>query len=149
MRRGKDVRLFDDVSELSLRAAESATATIADAVARRGRCAIALSGGRTPRTVYALLASTFRDQIPWPLVDVFWVDERYVPVHDPESNYGMARETLLDRVPCPSPNVHPMPTSFASADDASREYERILRGYFGDGLPRFDLIFLGLGEDGH
>ncbi len=146
---GKNVRIFDDVSELSLRAAESATKTINEVVASRGSCAVALSGGNTPRTVYSLLASTFRDQIPWTLVEVFWADERYVPANAPESNYRMARETMLDLVPCPARNVHPMPTSFASAEDAAQDYERTLRGYFGDGPPCFDLIFLGLGGDSH
>jgi len=82
-------------------------------------------------------------------VHVFWGDERYVSADDPDSNYRLAREVLLDQVPCPAANIHPMPTHFASADDAARDYERTLRGYFGDDWPHFDLILLGLGEEGH
>jgi 6-phosphogluconolactonase len=108
-----------------------------------------LSGGNTPRTLYGLLASEFRDQIPWAHVHVFWGDERYVSPDDPDSNYRMAKETLLDHVPCPAGNVHPMPTNFPSADAAARDYENTLRNYFGTDWPHFDLSLLGLGEEGY
>ena len=144
-----DVRVCADVNELSLRAAEAAVTTINDAVRRHDRCSLVLSGGSTPSTLYGLLASEFRDQIQWTRVHVFWGDERYVLPHDPDSNYRMARETLLDHVPCPAENIHPMPTHRSSPDAAARDYERTLRGYFGADSPRFDLIVLGLGEEGH
>ena len=145
----EEVRVFADLEALSLRAAENAVEVINEAVRSHGRCAVALSGGSTPRTLYGLMASRFRDQVPWTHVDVFWADERYVPAGDANSNYRMARETLLDHVPCPAENVHPMPTSFPVADDAARDYERVLRDYFTADAPRFDLIVLGLGADGH
>jgi 6-phosphogluconolactonase len=94
-----DVRVCADVNELGCRAAEAAVRTINDAARGAGRCSLVLSGGNTPRTLYGLLASEFRDQIPWARVHVFWGDERYVSPHDPDSNYRMARETLLDHVP--------------------------------------------------
>lgn len=144
-----DVRVCADVNELSRRAAEAAVTTINDAVRGHGRCSLVLSGGNTPRTLYGLLASEFREQIPWTHVHVFWGDERYVSADDPDSNYRMARETLLDYVPCPAANIHPMPTHVVSADDAARDYERALRSYFGTDWPQFDLILLGLGEEGH
>jgi 6-phosphogluconolactonase len=81
-------------------------------------------------------------------VHIFWRDERYVPPDDPQSNYRMAKETLLDHVPCPTGNVHPMPTHYPDPDVAARHYERILRSYFSAEWPRFDLILLGLGEEG-
>jgi 6-phosphogluconolactonase len=108
-----------------------------------------LSGGNTPRAFYSLLASEFRDQIPWAQTYMFWGDERYVSGDDSESNYRMARETLLDHVPCPAGNIHPMPTDYASADTAAREYEKTLREYFKTDWPVFDMSFLGIGEDGH
>jgi len=114
-----------------------------------GRCSLVLSGGNTPRTLYGLLASEFRDQIPWADVHVFWGDERYVSPDDPDSNYRMAKETLLDHVPCPPGNIHPMPTHFRSADAAARDYEKTLRSCFGGEWPHFDLSLLGLGEEGH
>ena len=80
---------------------------------------------------------------------VFWGDERYVPLGDPHSNYRMARETLLDAVPCPPGNVHPMPTELSGPDTAARDYEETLRNYFSRDWPRFDLVFLGIGEEGH
>jgi 6-phosphogluconolactonase len=150
LKHGKpDVRVFADVNDLSMQAAQAAATTIDEVVRGTGRCSLVLSGGSTPRTLYGLLASEFRDRIPWQHVHVFWGDERYVPLHDPDSNYRMARETLLDHVPCPAGNIHPMPTHFPSPDAAARDYERTLRSYFGTDWPRFDLILLGLGEEGH
>jgi 6-phosphogluconolactonase len=137
------------VNELSVRAAQVAVETINNSVRATGRCSLVLSGGSTPRTLHGLLASDFRDQIPWAHVHVFWGDERYVSPYDPDSNYRMARETLLDHVPCPAGNIHPMPTHFPSSDAAAREYEKVLRHYFGTDWPHFDLVFLGLGEEGH
>jgi 6-phosphogluconolactonase len=144
-----DVRVFADLRELSLRAAEAAVSTLNDAVRSAGRCSLVLSGGNTPRTFYRLLASEFRDQIPWRYIHVFWGDERYVSPHDPDSNYRLARETLLDHVPCPAANIHPMPTQFPSPEDAAGDYERTLRNYFGTDWPHFDLLLLGIGKEGH
>jgi hypothetical protein len=93
-----DVRVFADVNELSLRAVDGVVRTINESVETNGRFSLVLSGGNTPRTLYRLLSSQFRDQIPWTKVHVFWGDERYVPRGDPHSNYRMARETLLDSV---------------------------------------------------
>jgi len=144
-----DIRVFADVDELSLRAAEAAVRTINESVQRNDSFSIALSGGNTPRTLYRLFSTGFRDQIPWTKVHVFWGDERYVPRADPQSNYRMARETLLDAVPCPVGNIHPMPTELPDPDLAAREYEKTLRNYFSEDWPRFDLVLLGLGEEGH
>jgi len=143
------VRVFADVNKLSVQAAEAAARAINESVRYTGRCSLVLSGGNTPRTLYGLLASQFRDQIPWAHVHVFWGDERYVTADSPDSNYRMAKEALLDHVPCPPGNVHPMPTHFPSSDAAARDYEKTLRNYFGTDWPSFDLVFLGLGEEGH
>jgi len=144
-----DVRVFADVDELSLRAAEAEVRTIDESVQSNGSFSLALAGGNTPRTLYRLLSSQFRDRIPWTKVQVFWGDERYVPLDDPRSNYRMARESLLDAVPCPAENVHPMPTELRDPDVAARDYEKTLRGYFSKDWPRFDLVLLGIGEEGH
>lgn len=144
-----DVRIFADVNKLSLRAAEGVVRTINESVQTNGRFSLALAGGNTPRTLYRLLSSQFRDQIPWEKVHVFWGDERYVPLGDPHSNYRTARETLLDAVPCPAGNVHPMPTELSDPDTAARDYEETLRNYFSRDWPRFDLVLLGIGEEGH
>ena len=144
-----DLRVCADLADLSRRAAEAAVGTINDAVRTAGTCSIVLSGGSTPRTLYSLLASEFRAQIPWAHVQVFWGDERYVPPEDARSNYRMAKETLLDHVPCPPANIHPMPTHFPSAEMAARDYELTLRSHFVGEWPHFDLVLLGIGDDGH
>ena len=144
-----DVRICTDVDDLSLRAGEAAARAIRSAARDSGRCSLALSGGNTPRTLYRVLATRFEEEIPWALVHVFWGDERYVPHVDPESNYRMAKEMLLDHVPCPPENVHPMPTHFSSPDAAARNYEATLRAFFAGERPRFDLVLLGLGAEGH
>jgi 6-phosphogluconolactonase len=144
-----DVRVCADVDDLSRRAAEAVVDRINGAVRTRGTCSIVLSGGNTPRTLYRLLASHPPSPIPWAHVQVFWGDERYVPPDDPRSNFGMAKETLLDHVSCPAANVHRMPTQFADADIAARDYEHTLRSRFDGEWPDFDLVLLGLGADGH
>lgn len=121
-------------------------------VSTGGRFSVALSGGSTPKGLYSLLLTPeFRDQIPWTRVHLFWGDERCVPPDHPESNYGMVHETLLSKVPIPEENVYRMKGE-RDPQAAADEYELILRRSFqlseGD-LPRFDLILLGLGEDGH
>ena len=144
-----DVRVVANARELSLRAADAAVRTISEAARRRGRCSLVLSGGSTPRTLYGLLASRCVEEIPWPLLHVFWGDERYVPILDAKSNYRMAKEALLDHVPCPAGNVHPMPTYFASPEVAALDYEATLRTFFAGDRPCFDLVLLGLGSEGH
>jgi 6-phosphogluconolactonase len=143
-----DVRVCADARDLSEQAAAATATTIGDAVRRHGRCFLVLSGGHTPRALYERLASTYRDQIPWSQVHAFWGDERYVAPDAAASNYRMVRESLLDRVPLPPRNVHPMPTGLASPDAAARDYERTIRDEVG-GAPAFDLVLLGLGEEGH
>lgn len=144
-----DLRVCADLADLSRQAAEAVAGTI-DATVRTGAtCSLVLSGGSTPRTLYRLLASRFRTSIPWANVHVFWGDERYVPPEDSRSNYRMAREALLDDVPCPPANIHPMPTHVPSAEAAARDYERTLRNHFVGESPRFDIVLLGIGDDGH
>lgn len=146
---GPDVRVCADPHDLSEQAAAATAATIDDAVHRRGRCLLVLSGGSTPRGLYERLAATYRDRLPWSRIHLFWGDERYVPPDAPASNARMAREALLDHVPLPPRNIHPMSTQAASPDAAALEYESIVRGEVAGGNPAFDLVLLGLGEDGH
>ena len=134
-----EVRVCADARDLSERAAAATVETIADAVRHHSRCSLVLSGGNTPRALYRLLASKYRDQVPWAQVHVFWGDERFVPPDDPASNYRMARESLLDHVPLPAPNIHPMRTQSHSRDAAARDYERTLRAEVGSHRPLFDL----------
>jgi 6-phosphogluconolactonase len=146
---GVDVRVLADVGVLSAEAAAAAVDIITGAVATRGRCSLALSGGDTPRGLYRRLGSQHRDRVPWQHVHVFWGDDRHVPADHPESNYRLARETLLDHVPCPVENIHAMPTHLSAAE-AAATYDEVLKAHFGGGDgPTFDLSILGIGEDAH
>jgi 6-phosphogluconolactonase len=122
-----------------------------ECVTGRGRFVVALSGGSTPRPVHRLLSQEpYRSEIPWEDIHIFWVDERCVPETSPASNFGTAKEDLLDHVPLSPGQVHPMPGRLPPREGA-RQYQRELAEFFGgpEGLPVFDLILLGLGEDGH
>lgn len=124
---------------------EAAAAWLADAIAavlaERARCSVALAGGHTPRAIYEHLADRYVD-VPWTLVDIYFGDERRVPPDDPTSNYRMAYESLLSRVPIEPSHVHRMPGEREDAQAAAREYESV--------LPEpLDILLLGLGADGH
>ena len=142
------LHLSATLADASRGLAERIVAIVHEQVATRGRCDIALAGGRTPETLYRLLASDFRGAIPWTHVHIFWSDERYVAASDPDSNSRMARRTLLDHVPCPADHVHPMPTFITPAESAAAAYEQTLRDHLG-AVPRFDVMLLGVGADGH
>ena len=138
---------------LALEAADRFQRSAADSIAAAGCFSVALSGGSTPRAFYRALAeSPFRDGIEWSRVYLFWGDERFVPADHPDSNYRMAREAFVSRVPIPGENVHPIPTDAAHPEAAAAQYEDTLRRCFslsGGETPRFDLILLGLGPDAH
>ncbi|QDU87906.1 6-phosphogluconolactonase [Pirellulimonas nuda] len=146
--RGAEVEIYDDVDAVSAAAARLFLAEAQKAVALRGRFCVALSGGETPRRTFELLAKPpYRDSVPWPQVHVFWGDERCVGPDDPRSNYRMARLALLEQVPIPTSQVHPIDGSVDHATGAQR-YDALLSAQFPEGV-RFDLVMLGLGEDGH
>ncbi len=123
--------------------ADWVVARVSEAVSVRGSCALALSGGHTPRPVYEALAAPPRaGAVDWARVEVFFGDERAVAPDAPESNYRMVREALLDRVPLAPARLHRMPADRADLDGACLEYERLLP-------ERFDVLLLGMGDDGH
>ncbi|HEV2298263.1 MAG TPA: 6-phosphogluconolactonase [Candidatus Acidoferrales bacterium] len=144
-----EVRVFPDLETLSRGAAEESARAAIDAVQTRGRCLISLSGGHTPSRMYELWATEYRDKIPWAKMHFFWGDERFVAADDPKSNYRMAKMSLLELVPVPGENIHPIPTTGATADESAQAYEETLRGFFGDTGPTFDILFLGMGGEGH
>jgi 6-phosphogluconolactonase len=148
-----EIRIADDVDGASRAAAEEFVALAREAIDARGRFTVALAGGSTPRHLYRLLADDpgLRSRIAWPKIDVFWGDERHVaPDHD-DSNYRMAQNALLAHVPVPLSHIHRIHSENPSAAVAADEYAEELRTAFGGGgtVPRFDLILLGLGADGH
>jgi len=145
-----DVRVYPDLAAMSSAAAELILSLARQAVASRGRFAAALSGGSTPRQLYLLLAaSPYREALPWQHMHVFWADERCVPPDHNNSNYRLANETFLAKAPIPAGNVHRI-RGEAEPGDAARQYEGELAAFFGPGaVPAFDLVLLGIGEDGH
>jgi 6-phosphogluconolactonase len=146
-----DLRVVPSADDVARAGADIVRAAAQEAVRRRGRFTIALSGGNTPRALYALLAAPpFGGEIDWAATQVFWSDERCVPPDHPDSNYRMAREALLDRVPLPAANVHRLRGELPVPQQAAQEYRTELQVVFGKtALPRFDLLLLGLGEEGH
>ncbi|WP_009631858.1 6-phosphogluconolactonase [Synechocystis sp. PCC 7509] len=122
---------------------------ISDSIAERGFCAIALAGGSTPKPLYEAIS---KQSLPWNKIHVFWGDERYVAPEHPDSNQLMARKAWLNKVPIPATNIHPMPTKESDPHVAASIYEQELLGFFqltpGE-LPVFDVILLGIGDDGH
>lgn len=144
-----EVRVFESTAELMEAAAQEILKAALQAVSEHGRFTWALSGGSTPRDLYRRLASDpFRGRMPWEAIHFFWGDERHVPPNHPESNFRMARESMLDAVPVPPENIHRIRAEEPDAERAAAEYEDELRAFFGL-APRFDLVLLGLGKDGH
>jgi 6-phosphogluconolactonase len=147
-----DLRRLTTPQDLFQAAAEEVLRAATDAVAQRGRFTIALSGGSTPKNLYTLIAANASASLPWDRMFFFWGDERHVPLDDPDSNYRMAKEALLSKVPIPPANVFPVPVEMQDAAAAAEAYEQTVQKFFAlaaGELPRFDLILLGMGPDGH
>jgi 6-phosphogluconolactonase len=147
-----DPQIFSGVGDLARAAARHFAVQSIEAVARRGSFSVALSGGSTPKTLYQLLADSnepFRNQVPWANTHFFWSDERHVPPDHADSNYRMANEVMLSRLPVSESNIHRVASENSSAAVAADAYEKTLVEVTETNLPRLDLILLGLGVDGH
>jgi 6-phosphogluconolactonase len=148
----REIRLCQDAAALASQTAAEFCRLAQACVAAQGRFTVALAGGSTPRAAYTLLASdAYRDRLPWDKIHVFWGDERHVPPDHADSNYRMANEAMLSKIRIPTANIHRI-LSEQDAQQAADAYEATLRSFFGleaGGLPRFDLILLGMGPDGH
>ncbi len=150
-KKGRHVFVFETKQELYGFAVERLREMASMAASEKGFMAMALSGGRTPVDFYLRLSGA-KDAFDWKRMHIFLVDERFVPDTDEESNYRMIRETLLDRVPIPAGNAHAVATDVTDPGIAAVEYEKGLAAFFGLGageVPVFDLVMLGMGEDGH
>lgn len=150
----REIKIVADSKELCQTAAEVILGRVAAALREKEFISIALSGGSTPRNLYALLAGSksYADKIPWSKIHFFWGDERHVPPDHPESNYRMARETMLSRVPVPDVNIHRVRSEAPDAGKAAADYEQELRAFFkleSGQLPCLDCVLLGMGPDGH
>ena len=147
-----EIRILTTPQELFAAAAEEVVHAADLAVKQRGRFTIALSGGSTPKSLYNLLATNARTSLPWDRMFFFWGDERHVPPTDADSNYRMADEAMLSKVPVPAGNVFRVAAENPDAAAAAEAYEQTLRKFFqlnAGEFPSFDLILLGMGPDGH
>ncbi len=144
-----DIRILNTPQELFQAAAAEFIALASTAIRDHEKFSVALSGGSTPKSLYSVLA---RSALPWDKIFFFWSDERHVPPDHPESNYRMAKEALLSKVPVPPENIFRVRAEEKNANVVAKDYEEALRSFFGlrpGEFPRFDLILLGLGPDGH
>jgi 6-phosphogluconolactonase len=147
-----DVQVFPDTQTLFQAAAERITNTLETIAPDRHKATLVLSGGSTPQAVYRLLVtSPYRERIPWHTIDFFWGDERCVPPTDPASNFKMAWDSLLSRVAIAEGRIHRISGEHHSPEEAALAYESEIRTVCGlvPAPPRFDLVLLGLGDDGH
>ena len=147
-----EIRTLTTPQELFAAAAEEVVRAANEAVTQRGRFTIALSGGSTPKNLYNLLATNARNALPWDRMFFFFGDERHVPPTDPDSNYRMANEAMLSKIPVAAANVFRLRTENPDAEAVALDYEQTLRKFFtldAGQFPRFDLILLGMGPDGH
>lgn len=159
-----EIKVYPDAQELARAAAQHFAEGAVRAVQRQGHFSVALSGGSTPRAIYALLGGDAYTGLDWSRIHIFWGDERCVPPDHPDSNYRMARESLLDHIAIPKHNIHRIKGE-VRPENAGREYDHELRTFFARkgwsadflgtqtaalrGFQTFDLILLGLGDDGH
>jgi 6-phosphogluconolactonase len=144
------IRIFNDLESLSHNAANLFIEQAATTILERGRFLVALNGGSTPTRLFQLLATKYRDNVDWSKVHIFWGDERCVPPNDSGSSYGQAQAALLSHVAIPESNIHRIKGELEPVD-ASKDYALVLKEFALSPFefPRFDLVYLGMGEDGH
>lgn len=149
-------QIYPNADEVSWATAEKIERLLVQAVEKYGRATFALSGGRTPRSLFKLLSDSkhaFRGRIPWDKVHFFWGDERFVPPDHEQSNYRMAKEALFEPLGIAPGNIHRFKTELTSPEEAAEEYQQQLEKFFGTNRdqppPRFDVMLLGMGPDGH
>lgn len=143
-----EVFTFPDIQALARAAAEEVVQTLRAALEARGEASLVLAGGSTPQPLYRQLAQCHANALEWKRVSVFFGDERFVPPDDEQSNFRLAAETLLAGLAFDAERVHPVPTTAGGPEAAAQAYEERLRACFGE-EPAFDLVLLGIGEDGH
>ncbi len=150
-KKNTEVEWVSDRDALASRAVEILVNEASSAINQRGRFTLALSGGRTPRRIFELLADPTRSRhISWKDWHIFWGDERYVDYADPESSFGAAQNLLFSKIEIPKANIHPMPILPGAFDLAAQVYEKTLRQFFSDEVfPAFDFMLQGIGTDGH
>lgn len=149
----RKIEILPDGAAIAGRASEYFLKSATEAVRDRGTFTVALAGGSTPKALYSLLTGDqLREKLPWDKMQIFFGDERHVPPDHPDSNYRMANETLLSKAPLKPEQIHRIKAELADTEEAAREYEQTIQRVFqlkSGELPRFDLILLGMGDEGH
>jgi 6-phosphogluconolactonase len=145
-----EIRIFKSMEELSLNAAELFVEQAAQSILERGKFLVALNGGSTPKRFFQLLATDFQDKIDWSKSHIFWGDERLVPAENPESSYGQAQKLFLKQVGISESNIHPI-NGVLEPVEAAKEYTLTINQFASapSERVRFDLVYLGMGDDGH
>ncbi|MGE5431339.1 MAG: 6-phosphogluconolactonase [Syntrophomonadaceae bacterium] len=147
--KGAILQDYPTAEELAIAAAGLFRQFAIEAVEKRGIFSAALSGGATPKRMYQILSENpYKESTPWNNIHLFWSDERYVPLNDSRSNAGMAFTNLINNVPVPKENIHPIPY-LSTPEDSALNYEKTLRDFFSGKPWRFNLVMLGMGGDGH
>ncbi len=144
-----EIFVFQDIDALSLKAAKIFVELSDMCIKQNGRFSVAISGGSTPIKLFSLISNEYRNDINWERVHIFWADERCVPAEDKESNYGNAYKAFISKVPLPNANIHRIKGEEEPVKEARRYEEEIINFFNMKDTPSFDLILLGLGEDGH
>jgi 6-phosphogluconolactonase len=150
----REIRILVDGAAIAKRAAQEFVQAAASAAGAKGSFNVALAGGATPRALYSLLVNdpALRSQLPWDKLHLFFGDERHVPPDHPDSNFRMATEAMISKSPLKPDQVTRIRGEYPDAEQAALEYEEALRGYFklrDEEYPRFDLLFAGMGSEGH
>jgi 6-phosphogluconolactonase len=155
------LHIFENINELSKRVADWMIEHINNTLQQQDRFTLVLSGGGTPKKLHELLSSDdYKNEIDWSKLHIFWGDERFVPFNDDRSNSKMCFDTLLNNVPVPKEQIHKMQTENITPEDSAKAYEEVLKKYFPEAaspqlqttnykLQTFDLVLLGMGDDGH
>ena len=157
------IQQFQNIAQASSAAVDHIIEIARNAVSKNGFCTMVLAGGKTPQLTYELMGSIPKDgRMPWQHIHFFWGDERWLPAGNPDNNFFMANEVLLARVPIPPQNIHRIDTGFSNPETGAEMYEKHLRDFFQEYytekaksvtedlvVPRFDLVLLGMGTDGH
>ena len=152
--KNREIQIVENGEAVSRAAAEMLVSLALEKLTSKESIAVALSGGSTPKNMFAILANdaALRDRMPWNRVHFFWGDERHVAPDHSDSNFRMTNETMLSRVPVPPENIHRIRAENPDSEKAAEDYEQELRGFFKlepEQLPAFDCVFLGMGPDGH
>ena len=148
-----NVEIVSDPENFAQRGVEIFIADAKKAIESKNSFNVAISGGHSPKHFFELLGTLPQSKaLQWNRIQLFWVDERYVPPSSPQSNYKLAADTFLSKVPIPQDNIHRIPTEYCDYNSAARQYEEVIRSVFNvekGQIPEFDLIVLGMGADGH